>query len=343
MVDLYLKSRAILIVVFIIFIFNITQAFSAQEEVIRLSKQVRDNELQLAYLESNKDLLEAKINFYKEKIFFYRKTLANNLISLYKISYLPLKYIFLQNTPKENIILSYSLFNYYVRYVSDEITKAIEYIKIYKNNSEELKKIERQIVAINKDLSGNMEKIQKHLSKLAVDDKTKLLKYNSRLIKDSNDIAILIKNVSHQNFLQTEIQEDKNIEKEKGNFVWPAVGFIEKNYQESQSPLYHYGIILLTKNKSQIISPFDGEIAFVDNVENFDNLIVIRHSPSLYSILSGSFTSFVKPTQLVKKHEPIAIHEDTKVSAVYFEMRYKNTTIDPKIWLEIKKHNNIHQ
>ncbi|MDR0484341.1 MAG: peptidoglycan DD-metalloendopeptidase family protein [Alphaproteobacteria bacterium] len=343
MVNHFLKSNNVL-KVFKLFIFIViglslagakTNNVLSQNDIIQISERLRLNELELRNLEIYRNLLSAQKEQRETQLAIYKKTISSNIVSLYKLSISSANLLFYSEQSKKDALISYSLLTYYTNFIKEEITKAREYIALIQENNKDTQKIEKRILLANQEIKKNTDLLKSYLkhNNYTPAEIQKLKDSNTNLIKESSDLANLISNLNKKHYLKSEIETDNKVLANKGNFVWINVGFLESSFKKSPNPLYKNGIIILTLANSQIVSPFDGEILFVDNFDKFNKVIIIKHSASIYSVISGEFTPIIKQLQLVKKHEPIALSPQ-KISPLYFEIKHDSESVDPLKWLQ---------
>ncbi len=339
-----LKNKTIFVIDIIVFLFLIVSCLNAkfinlQNEIIDLSKQIRDNEIALDNLQQYKQSLEVKRIYNNKKLFVYKNNISEAIVSLYKLSSIPFENLLLSKKSYDDIAISYALLNYYSSYIQMQMNEVYEHLYVIKQNSDELAKIEKQIIKINNAISINLKKLKSMLvDKKSFDqDIQEVINQNKSFISKSDDLFNLMIYLNKSYKLPSWSKEDSLFIKNKGNFVLPVSGYLYSDFHKNKSQsIYYNGITLLANPHSQIVAPFDGEILFVDNFTNYDNLIIIKHSASYFTIISGKFESFVKPTQLVKTHETIAI-SNPKLLPIYFEIQHNNQPINPNLWLGKKE------
>lgn len=156
--------------------------------------------------------------------------------------------------------------------------------------------------------------------------------YNSYVTKNKFTLYALMNEINHSYVLQEDLQADAKVLKHKQKFVYPNNGFIVQKYHKAKpTDLYYNGILILANPSSQIIAPYDGEIVYAHNFYAYNNIIIIKHSASYFSVISGKMKPFVKTTQLVKQHEPIAMSA-AENTPIYYELQNKNKPINPSPW-----------
>ena len=339
------KLFIITIVVFLFLVVNILNASSVniQNEIIELSKQIRDNEIAFDNLAQYKQALEIKKNYNNNKLLLYKNNISEAIVSLYKLTSIPFENLLLSEKSYEDIAISYALLNYYSSYIQMQMNEIYEHLYIIQQNSNELIKIEKQILDLNNSINTNLKALKTMLAnkKISEQDVKDIINKNKSFISKSDDLFNLMVYLNKSYVLPSWREEDKLFIKNKGNFVLPVVGYLESDFHKTKSQsIYYNGITILANPSSQIVAPFDGEILFVDNFINYDNLIIIKHSASYFSIISGKFESFVKPTQLVKSHETIAI-SSAQLLPIYFEIQHNNVPINPNLWINKKEKTKV--
>jgi murein DD-endopeptidase MepM/ murein hydrolase activator NlpD len=343
-----LKNKKLFIITIVVFLFlvvNILNASSVniQNEIIELSKQIRDNEIAFDNLAQYKQSLEIKKNYNNNKLLLYKNNISEAIVSLYKLTSIPFENLLLSKKSYEDIAIAYALLNYYSSYIQMQMNEIYEHLYIIQQNSNELTKIEKQILDLNNSINANLKSLKAMLdnNKNSEQDVKDIINKNKIFISKSDDLFNLMIYLNKKYVLPSWIEEDKLFIKNKGNFVLPVIGYLDSDFHKDKSQsIYYNGITILANPSSQIVAPFDGEILFVDNFINYDNLIIIKHSALYFSIISGKFESFVKPTQLVKSHEAIAI-SSAKLLPIYFEIQHNNVPMDPNLWINKKEKTKV--
>ncbi|MCL2567440.1 MAG: peptidoglycan DD-metalloendopeptidase family protein [Alphaproteobacteria bacterium] len=327
--------KLIIIIIALSAIETKSNAVLSQNDLIAISERLRLNELELQNLEIYKNLLQAQKKQREKQLSAYKATISRNIVSLYKLSTASLKLLLYNEQSKRDALISYSFFTYYTKYIEDEIEKIKEYIVLIQKNNAESQKIEKKILYTNQAIKKNTEILRDFLknSNHNLAEAQELKDSNERLIKESSSLANLIQNLNKKHYTKNELASDNKVLAERGNFIAPSAGFLESPFKKSPNRLYKNGIVLLNLPNSQVVAPFDGEILFIDDFEKFNKVIIIKHSSSIYSVISGNVSPLVKQQQLVKKHEPIAL-SGKNLTPIYFEIKYDNKSEDPVMWFE---------
>ena len=316
---------------------NSVKAFNStlQRELVRVSENISENELQLRNLKDYQELLTLKQKTNKQQLIQIQSNLNNVIIALYKMQHTSIQYLFASNKSTSDIAVTYSLFNYYVQYLRNQLQQGLEYLYIINKNQKKLLDINYKIRLTNKKLKQNKKVLLSYLHKknyMTASQLQQINSYNSYVKKNKFTLYALMNEINHSYMLQEDIQADTNVLKHKKQFVYPNNGFIVQKYHKAKTTdLYYNGILILANPSSQIVAPYDGEVVYAKSFYAYNNIIIIKHSSSYFSIISGKLKPFVKTTQLVKKHEPIAISAPEN-APIYYELENKNKPINPLPW-----------
>lgn len=129
--------------------------------------------------------------------------------------------------------------------------------------------------------------------------------------------------------------------------------FISSGFGARSDPFHkgssiHKGLDFVGVTNEKIISPSQGKVILAGKFSNYGNAIVIDHGFGLTTRYGHLSKLKVKEGQIVKKGEIIALQGSTGRSTgahLHYEIRYKNTPINPKRFLEagnsLFKDNNL--
>jgi len=99
----------------------------------------------------------------------------------------------------------------------------------------------------------------------------------------------------------------------------------------------HRGLDFVGVTHEKIISPSNGKVVLAGRYSNYGNAVVIDHGYGVTTRYGHLHSIKVKPGQIVKKGDVIALQGNTGRSTgphLHYEVRYKNTPLDPKNFLE---------
>ena len=173
---------------------------------------------------------------------------------------------------------------------------------------------ERKAEAERKRLEALHQAELKKLEKLKKDKKTQsadLIKSNQEAIKESS----------------------KKFAKAKGKLSMPVKGRIVTAYGAKDKGVTSKGITVQTRNMAQVISPYDGTVAFAGPFRGYGNLIIIEHGDGYLSLLAGLGSLDCEVGQLLLAGEPVGLMPDEQAPKLYIEMRRNNNPINPTQWM----------
>ena len=101
--------------------------------------------------------------------------------------------------------------------------------------------------------------------------------------------------------------------------------------------IMHKGIKISPESTTQVKAVADGRVVFADNVKNFNNLVIIDHGSSYYTVYGNMDTLLVESGKKVRQGDILGdIIVDTAVDSpyLYFELRKKEQALNPNLWFK---------
>ena len=101
--------------------------------------------------------------------------------------------------------------------------------------------------------------------------------------------------------------------------------------------IMHKGIKISPESTTQAKAVADGRVVFADNVKNFNNLVIIDHGSSYYTVYGNMDTLLVESGKKVRQGDILGdIIVDTAVDTpyLYFELRKKEQALNPNLWFK---------
>lgn len=101
----------------------------------------------------------------------------------------------------------------------------------------------------------------------------------------------------------------------------------------------HAGVDLKTRSNDTIVAAFDGIVRMAKPYAAYGNVIVIRHYNGLETIYSHNSKNLVKPGDLIKAGQPIALTGRTgraTTEHLHFETRINGEHFNPNIIFDLK-------
>lgn len=312
--------------------FTEEKAFIAanQTEIIKISEEIKQNEIVLAETKIYIEKFKAKKNKLSDYIARSSNNVAIYLIAIYKLKKIPPELILLKKTStfemaKINVITQSSL-NFLIHEIKNTIEKMDELEQIQKEiniNYAKLNTINNKLKNMDVVINSIFNTEQENIKLINQQKKLKQISMNSKNIAEF--INTLIKKNNSK-----KINKEANlmVENSKNKFVFPNTGVIATKFKVDKNYFFSFGITILSQENSIVVSPFDGIVLFADSFKEMGSMVVIQHSDSYTSIIMGDFDIKVKPTQLVKTNEIIAKNKN-KIGNIYFEIQKDGKPINP--------------
>lgn len=101
--------------------------------------------------------------------------------------------------------------------------------------------------------------------------------------------------------------------------------------------IMHKGIKISPESTTQAKAVADGRVVFADNVKNFNNLVIIDHGSSYYTVYGNMDTLLVESGKKVRQGDilgDIIVDRAVEASYLYFELRKKEQALNPNLWFK---------
>lgn len=126
----------------------------------------------------------------------------------------------------------------------------------------------------------------------------------------------------------------RSFAKARGTLPFPAEGRLTQRYGENtESESLAKGIIITTRSAAQVVSPFDGVVAFSGPFRGYGQLLILEHSEGYHTLLAGMSRLDGAVGQRVLAGEPVGIMSPEGDTSLYVELRRNGQPINPLPWL----------
>jgi septal ring factor EnvC (AmiA/AmiB activator) len=137
----------------------------------------------------------------------------------------------------------------------------------------------------------------------------------------------------------------------KGRLPPPVDGRLITLFQQAKTNNFGIsrrssGIEFQAANGSNIISVSDGEVIFSGYLRGYGNTVIVHHGFQYYTVTSRIEKILVEKGHEVRKKDTIGIMGDTATlfdEGLYFEIRHGRDSLDPLLWLNPNRLNNVQQ
>ncbi len=188
------------------------------------------------------------------------------------------------------------------------------------------KEAEDQLAQINKNkdqLLGNKYALRKNLKKI------RLKRQDAE--SELSEILSTIEKIKYQ--LQS--QKTKQFSLYKRTLPWPVKGRLVAGFNLKATPPIR-GLVIGTGEGVNVQSVFWGKVVHNDTLRGFGHVVIVYHGFNYYSLYAYLSETYVRNGQEVEKDEPVGVvgyYPKTNGPGLYFELRFHQKPINPKVWL----------
>lgn len=131
---------------------------------------------------------------------------------------------------------------------------------------------------------------------------------------------------------------DADFPSQKGRLKWPVSGKVRTGFGTIRHPelgtlIESNGLEIAAPPQSPIRSVWAGRVLYASPLRGFGNLMVIDHGDKYYTLYAHAARFARKVGEKVEADEIIAFSGHDGRDAVYFEIRYRGSPVDPSHWL----------
>lgn len=213
----------------------------------------------------------------------------------------------------------------------------------------EQKRYNSMITMIKHDEAGRKEYIE--LLKFQRSELDEQLRFWAEKEANSQPSSLRSNDVTIPNRVRT-FGEDKPIKQSMadnspfGQLVkklpMPVEGKVIENYgehivEDAGVKIMHKGIKISPSSTTTAKSVAGGRVVFADNVKNFNNLVIIDHGSSYYTVYGNLDTLHVSSGKKVSQGDvlgDIIVDKEVENPYLYFELRKKDMALNPALWFK---------
>ena len=118
--------------------------------------------------------------------------------------------------------------------------------------------------------------------------------------------------------------------------IWPVPGKVVSYFGIKKSGINN-GIVIKTPRSRQIKAAYGGRVIWSGRLRGYGNMVMIRHSNSIYSVYAGTNKLFVKKGASVRKGAIIAstgLLNGRSIYGLSFQVYYKDKPVNPLNYLQ---------
>lgn len=346
---------------------------AVSREMVKAARQIQNNEEKLSRMERQLGLLEDDLKKAQEGFTKEDSHLISILAALQNLALKPTESLLVQPLSPVDIIRSAMVLRETVPYLeenAERIRRQLQDITAKKAKIEkQISEISKQKKLLEAE-HERMKQLVRRKSKLrnSVEIKSEKAKKNmDRLASQAQDLRDLLGQIEKQRKEQEareaerrrkeeerrkleEKQSDDLIKSEqaaitniasgfakaKGSLPLPARGRIITRYGEQKvKGVSSKGLTIATREKAQVISPFDGAVVFAGPFRGYGNMIIVEHGDGYLSVMAGLDSINVELGQMLLAGEPIGLMPEEGNAELYVEIRKDNQPINPAAWFKI--------
>ena len=123
----------------------------------------------------------------------------------------------------------------------------------------------------------------------------------------------------------------------RGSLRPPAAGSVVRRFgEDDEDGAASEGIVIRTRARAQVISPFDGRVDFSGPWGSYGGLLILNVGDDYYVVLAGMTAVFPATGHSVLAGEPVGIMANRSEPApeLYLEVRRGETAVDPRPWID---------
>jgi len=191
-----------------------------------------------------------------------------------------------------------------------------------------------------KRTAAERQRIDAHLETLASQAKS-LQDLIKRLEDEATKPPLDNAEPDEDNFDQTAVLPPQGLRpfvEGRGQITIPVAGRIVRVFDESaHGGTYNKGILVKTRPDAQVVSPYDGQVAFAGPFRGYGLILIIEHGEGYHTLLAGLRRIDSAVNQWLLAGEPVGVmgSSETGPSSLYMEIRLNGRPIDPLPWLAV--------
>ena len=132
----------------------------------------------------------------------------------------------------------------------------------------------------------------------------------------------------------------KPIDSVKGHLPYPVVGNLQATFgRQGTTGLTHKGVTINAISEAQVITPYEGRVAFTGLFRGYGRLLIIEHGAGYHTLLAGMGRIDVIVGQWLLGGEPVGVMDRVDKNykeenpSLYIELRRGGEPINPLPWL----------
>jgi septal ring factor EnvC (AmiA/AmiB activator) len=236
------------------------------------------------------------------------------------------------------------------RYLEDLARFEREMIEDYRSTIVALDTKESQLKDLRNSLSGVEQTVRESKDALAKDkqQKQKILatvqqerEAYEKMLRDLQEASKKLEKIIKEAERKKKFAS-KGFRKLKGKLPWPVQGKVAIPYGAQKDPKYNTpvfrnGIYIGSSQGARAKAVHAGRVVYADWFKGYGQLVIVDHGSGYHSLYANLSEIFLKEGDIINDRVDIGRVGDSSVinrPSLYFEIRYKGKSLDPKQWLK---------
>ena len=343
---------------------------SVSKELINAARKIQNSEEKLSLMEKQQKVLEKELQESQEGFSKEDTNLVKTLTALQNLAIKPTESLLVQPLSPVDIIRSAIVLRETVPHLENNANTIRQKLLQIAQKKERLDKKIAEIQKQKMVLQVEHEKMKQLVSKKSklrnsVEIKSEQAKKNmDKLVSQAQDLRDLLGRIEKQRIekqkeeqrrreAQRKHEEKKSADliksetnaitniasgfiKAKGSLPLPVRGTIVARYGDQRvKGVSSKGLTIATRERAQVISPFDGVVVFAGPFRGYGDMIIVEHGDDYLSLLAGLGSIDVELGQMLLAGEPVGQMPSQGETELYIEIRKNNQPINPAAWFKI--------
>lgn len=317
------------------------RATSAAKELSIVTAQIVDNKVQISIINKYITNIHNNYELALKKLRLQRGLFLKSVSVMYKLHQKPKELLLLGDHSKDKILTSFVVFNYFLNTTLNNIKLIYLQVDHIKDLIRQLQLAKNRAHKLNDNLLTYKKKLDHLLTKhnlggFSPQESTiffKELQYNKL---QAHRTSQLINSVSDPLRTKNDLKQDKMFYAHNyGGMYLPKSGYVYRTFHDPRYKdhlnLTYNGLVFLALPNSQIVAPAKAKVLYIGKINSYSTVILLQHSPSWISIISGDLTPCAELAQELNKGEPVATVGSNSVP-VYMELDHNYKPTDLSKW-----------
>ena len=316
-----------------------------RKELVKVAHNTQEREEVVSSLERRLNRLEKRLDQKRQALEKRHYQFGNVLAALERLAVTPEETLLVLPARPIDTIRSINLLRIAVPIIESKAYELRRELTIFsslraeitrrqEDYAQEKKALERE----RQQLGGLLKRKQKLGSRTQAESnkERKRLRKLSAQAKSLRELLARLERTQTISTLPLPIEGISSFQSARGTLPLPARGLLIRRYGEkTEFGVPSKGIRIETLKFAQVVAPFDGQVVFAGPFRGYGQLLIIRHTDSYHTLLSGLFRIDSVVGQWVLAGEPVGAMGKPAAGnpTLYVELRHEGYPINLLPWL----------